>query len=114
MFRTVVHYLLVRNLLLVAVQQVPERVGHLGDDGLAARAQLREVVCILDQRVEGADLERGNRKRLDLAVVLDGGGQRRDGVIFGKDLVREGDDDKFLGVRHRGGRSGSGRSHHRW
>lgn len=56
---TIVDHLVLRNLILVALEDSLQRVGHPVNDALAAGVELRQLVGLLDEGVEGADFESG-------------------------------------------------------
>jgi hypothetical protein len=65
----VVDVLLVGHLVLVALEDVLQRVGHLLDDTLASLFQLLQIVGLLHQRVQSANLERRQVEGIRRAVV---------------------------------------------
>lgn len=80
--RTVVDGLLLGDLLLVAVEDAAQRVSNLVHNLLAGRVELGEVVGLLHEGIEGADLEVGQAEGIGGAdVVGDGGAQRGEGLF---------------------------------
>lgn len=65
----VVDVLLVGNLVLVTLEDVLQRVGNLLDDTLASLFQLLQVVGLLHQGVQSANLEGRQVERIRRAVV---------------------------------------------
>lgn len=56
---TIVDHLVLRNLVLVALEDSLQRVGHPVDNALTAGVELRQLVGLLDESIEGADFEGG-------------------------------------------------------
>lgn len=65
----VVDVLLVGDLVLVALKDVLQRVGHLLNDTLASLLQLLQIVGLLHQGVQSANLEGWDAERIRRAVV---------------------------------------------
>jgi len=78
----VVDVLLVGHLVLVALEDVLQRVGDLLDDTFASLFQLLQVVGLLHQGVQSANLERGQVEGIRRAVVgRHDGSQRRQSFV---------------------------------
>jgi hypothetical protein len=58
----IVDGLVLLHLCVVTVQYRPQAVADLVHDALARRIELRQLVGLLDQRIEGSNLELGDRK----------------------------------------------------
>jgi hypothetical protein len=67
--RTIVDGLLLLHLCFVAVQYCAQTLADLVHDTFASCIELGKVVCLLHQRVEGADLEVGYRKGGRVAAI---------------------------------------------
>jgi hypothetical protein len=65
----VVDILLVGHLVLVTLENVSQRVGNLFDNTLTSLFQLLQVVGLLHQGIQGANLERGQVEGIRRAVV---------------------------------------------
>lgn len=66
---TVVDNLLLRHLLFVVVENGPQRLGYPRNHAFTAGIKLGQVVGLLHQRIQSADLELRNGKGLDGPVV---------------------------------------------
>ena len=79
---TVVDGLLLLDLCLVAVEDGAQAVADLGDDALACAVEFGEVVGLLHERVEGANLEVGDREaRGGTHVIRHRGAQGRQSFV---------------------------------
>lgn len=70
---TVVDHLVLCDSVFVAVEDCPEGIGNLGDDDLARGLELGQVIGLLNQRIQGSNLEVGDVKGDDVAVVWGNG-----------------------------------------
>lgn len=73
----VVDVLLVGDLVLVALKDVLQRVGHLFHNTLASLFQLLQVVGLLYQRIQSTNLERRDAEWVRRAVVGGHDGSQR-------------------------------------
>lgn len=80
---TIIDSLLLLDFILITVENASQRVANLAYDSFTCVAQLREVVCLLYECVQGADLEFRNGERDGCAIVgRHGASQGSEGFVL--------------------------------
>lgn len=102
---TIINRLHLLHLRLVPLEHVLQRIAHFPDHALTRGLELGQLVRLLHQRIEGADLELRDGERGDGGVRGDGngGGDGVEGVVAvvgGRDGGGEGEEDVFRVLGH--------------
>lgn len=80
---TIIHHLVLSNLVLVALENRLQRVGHPSDNALTAGVKLGQLVGLLDKGIEGSDFEGGYGVGGGRAILgTDGRGQGLHGFVL--------------------------------